>query len=94
MAHVRFLPKVVTVCFRIEIGFDCKHNRRRSKLANFWLNIISKINYKTLVVIYHIPYQRWSQESSNYFGNTLNNLSYYYSHAIDSDLLLTFKFFP
>ena len=35
MARVRFLPKVVTVCFGEEAGFDFKNNHARSKLANF-----------------------------------------------------------
>lgn len=51
MTSIRFLPKVVTICFEKEIGFDCKNNNGRGKLANFRLDIISKINYKTLVVI-------------------------------------------
>ena len=51
MKCVIFLPKVVTVYFREKTGFDCKYNHRYGKLANFWLDIINKINFKTLVVI-------------------------------------------
>ena len=48
---MRFLPKAVTVCSREEEGFDCKNNYRHSKLANFRQENISKINYRTLVVL-------------------------------------------
>lgn len=51
MVHVKFLPKVVTICFRKKSRFDCKNNHRRNKLAYFKLNIISKINYKMLVIM-------------------------------------------
>lgn len=54
MAHVRFLLKVITVCFRDKVGFDCKNNHRYSKSTNFWLNIIDKINCKILVVMLYI----------------------------------------
>lgn len=51
MAHVRFLPKVLIIYFREKAIFDCKHNYKRSKSANFWLDSISKINCKRLVVM-------------------------------------------
>ena len=51
MSGVRSLSKVVTVCSGEKVGFDCKNNHGRNKLANFQLDIISKINCKTLVVM-------------------------------------------
>ena len=48
---MRFLPKVIIICSRKKAGFDCKNYHKRGKLDNFWLDIISKINYKTLVVM-------------------------------------------
>lgn len=35
-------------------GFDYKNNYGRGKLANFWLDNINKINYRTLVVLSYI----------------------------------------
>ena len=55
MRRVRFLPKAVTVCSGKEEGFDCKNNHGCGKLANFWLDNISKINYKTLIDLSYTP---------------------------------------
>ena len=51
---MRFMPKAVTVYSKEEEGFDCKNNHRHGKLANFWLDNISKINYKILIVLSYI----------------------------------------
>ena len=48
---MRFLPEAVTVRSRKEEGFDCKKDHRRGKSVNFRLDNISKINYRTLVVL-------------------------------------------
>lgn len=50
MRYVRFLPKAITVYFREEEKFDCKNNHKSSKLANFWIDNISQIYCKMLVV--------------------------------------------
>lgn len=54
MEYMRFLPKVITIYFGKKIRFDYKNNSKYNKLANFQLDIINKINYKTLVVILNI----------------------------------------
>ena len=51
MGCMRFLFKAIIVCFREKEGFDCKNNHGYGKLANFWLNNISKFNYRMLVVL-------------------------------------------
>lgn len=51
MAHVGFLSKFVTNCSGKEVGFDCKNNHARNNSANFQLDIIGKINCKTLVIM-------------------------------------------
>ncbi len=53
---MRFLSQAITICFGEEEGFDCKNNHGYSKLTNFWLDNISKINSRTLSisVIYFI----------------------------------------
>ena len=51
MRYVRFLFKAITVCFNKNSGFDYKNNHKCNKLANFWLNKISKINYIILIII-------------------------------------------
>lgn len=51
MANVRFPPKFVTICSGEKVGFDYKNNHRGNKFANFWLDIIGKINCKMLVFI-------------------------------------------
>ena len=54
MGYVKFLPKIVNICSREKKRFDCKNNHGCSKLANFWLDNISKINCKMLVVLSYI----------------------------------------
>lgn len=90
---MKFLPKVVTVCFGETARFDCKNNHGCSKLPNFWLDIISKINYKMLVVMSYTSLEFWSKKS-NWYGKTSNNLPHYYGYIIGSNFLLTFAFFP
>ena len=51
MGHVRFPPKVVTVYSREKKAFDYKNNYQCNKLANFWLDNISKINCRMLVIL-------------------------------------------
>ena len=51
MGSMRFPPKAIIVCSRKEKEFDCKKNHGCGKLANFWLDNISKINCKTLVIL-------------------------------------------
>lgn len=41
MASIRFLPKIITICFKEKAEFNYKNNYRNSKLANFELNIIN-----------------------------------------------------
>lgn len=48
---MRVLFQFVTVGSRKEARFDCKNNYKCNKLTNFWLDIIGKINCKTLVII-------------------------------------------
>lgn len=57
MVYMRFPPKVVNVCFRKKVEFDYKNNYMYNKLANSWLNIISKINCKILIVILYILFK-------------------------------------
>lgn len=45
------MPKAVTVISGEKAGFNCKNNYRYYKLANFWLNTISKVNFRLLVII-------------------------------------------
>lgn len=54
MRRMRFLSKAITICSRKKIKFNCKNNHRYSKLVNFSLDIINKINCKMLVVILYI----------------------------------------
>lgn len=51
MGRVRFPPKAVTVFSKEKEGFECKNNHGRGKWANFWLDNISKINCRMLVVL-------------------------------------------
>lgn len=45
-----FLPNALTIYFKKKEEFNCKNNYGRNKLANFWLDNISKINYTMLIV--------------------------------------------
>ena len=54
MERVKFLPKVVTIYSREKKGFDYKNNHGYGKLPNFWLNNISKINSRMLVILSYI----------------------------------------
>lgn len=54
MGRIRFLPEVITVCFRKKAGFNYKNNYKYAKLANVWLNIISKKNSKIPIIILYI----------------------------------------
>lgn len=49
--RIKFPPKVVIIYFGEKARFDWKKNHGHNKLANFWLDIINKINCKTLVVM-------------------------------------------
>lgn len=49
--HVKFLSKAITIYSTEKEEFDYKNNHRYNKSANFQLNNIGKINYKTLVVL-------------------------------------------
>lgn len=48
---MRLMFRVITVFSRENVRFDYKKNHRYSKLANFQLDIIVKINCKTLIII-------------------------------------------
>lgn len=48
---MRFLSKALIICFEKKVEFDCKNNYGYNKLANFWLDTISKINFKIPVII-------------------------------------------
>lgn len=48
---MRLLPKAIIISFRKKEEFDCKNNHGYNKLANFWLDNNSKINYKILIVL-------------------------------------------
>lgn len=49
-----FLLKVVIICSIKKIRFDYKNNHGYGKLDNFWLDTISKINFKMLKIILYI----------------------------------------
>lgn len=49
-----FLLKIVIVYFKKKKKFNCKNDYKCNKLANFWLNIISKIKSKMLIIISYI----------------------------------------
>lgn len=51
---MRILPKNVIFYSKKKVRFDCKKNYKHSKLANFRLDIISSINYRTIYVLYLI----------------------------------------
>ncbi len=51
MIRVRFPPKAVIVYSKEEKGFDCKNNHKYGKSVNFWLDNISKISYRILIVL-------------------------------------------
>ncbi len=51
MSHVGFTPKSITVYTGEEAGFDCKNNHGRCKSAIFWLDTISKVNFRSLVLM-------------------------------------------
>ena len=48
---MRFLFKAVIIYFREKKRVDYKNNYEHNKLANFWLNNISKIYSKILIII-------------------------------------------
>lgn len=48
---MRFLPKIVSVYSKEKEEFDCKNNYGYGKFYNFYVNNISKMNCKTLVVL-------------------------------------------
>ena len=54
MGYVTFLLKTITICSAEKEGFNCKNNHGYGKLANFWLDNISKINYRILIVLSYI----------------------------------------
>ena len=54
MGRIRFLPKVGTICSGDEKEFDCKNNHRCGESANLQLDIISKINYRMLIILSYI----------------------------------------
>lgn len=54
---MRFPPKVVTVCSETKAGFNYKNNYWCGKSANFWLDMINKINCRKLVIISYIVSQ-------------------------------------
>ena len=62
MRYLRFLPKIIIVYSGEKTGFDYKNYYKHNKLANFWLNIICKINYKILVVILYISLRLGSKK--------------------------------
>ena len=51
MGRVRFLPKTIIVCSGKDKGFNFQKNHGCGKSANFWLDNISKFNYRMLVVL-------------------------------------------
>lgn len=51
---MKFLFKAITIYFRAKKQFNCKNNYRYSKLADFKLDNISKINCKILIIILYI----------------------------------------
>ena len=48
---MRFPLKAVTTCFKEKTKSNCKKNHKCGKLANYWLDIMSKMNFRMLVVI-------------------------------------------
>lgn len=49
--YMRFLFKVVIVYSGKKEAFDYKNNHEHSKLANFWLDNISKIHCRTQIIL-------------------------------------------
>lgn len=54
MVYKSFFPKIITICAREKVEFDCKKDYAHVKLTDFQLVIFSKINYKILVVMSYI----------------------------------------
>lgn len=55
MKCIKFKPKAIIVYFEKEERFNYKNIYEYDILANFWLNNISKINCKMLVIMSYIP---------------------------------------
>ena len=51
IVYIKVLLNVITIYFRKIVRFNYKNNHGHNKLDNFGLNIISKINYKILIII-------------------------------------------
>lgn len=51
MRYMRFLPKTITINSEKEVGFKYKNNHKYNKSANFWLDNISKIDCRILVIL-------------------------------------------
>ena len=48
---MRFPPKAITMYSGEKKRFDCKNNHKCGKSANFWVDNITKINCRMLVVL-------------------------------------------
>lgn len=62
MRDMRFLPKAVTVCTGKDKTFDYKNNHECNKSANFWLDNMSKINCKMLIVLLYTTWRLRSRK--------------------------------
>ena len=51
---MRFPPKALIVYSENKTEFDYMNNQRCNKLTNFWLDIISKMNFRMLIVMLYI----------------------------------------
>lgn len=45
------MPKAITIYTNEKASFDYKNTQKRCKLAIFQLDIISKVNFRSLIVI-------------------------------------------
>lgn len=51
MWRIRFKPKAITIYINKKESFDCKNNNEHCQSAIFQLDIISKVNFRLLIVI-------------------------------------------
>ncbi len=51
MWYMGFMPKAISIYINEKAGFGYKNNHGHCKFVIFWLDIISKVNFRLLVVI-------------------------------------------
>ena len=82
-----FLPKAITICSRKKERFNYKNNYRCSKLANFRVDNISKINCRMLVVLLYTLLELGSKKVQ-LVQKSLNSLLYCYAAGSKLPLML------